>query len=269
VKTLGDESAVPPPSTGLPSGIVSDMAVTTMIDVLIRKLERYGAISGPERTFLAQAVSRVVEYEPGQNIVNEGSGPAESCLVLDGFAGRIKLLPAGTRQILAFHIPGDFCDLHSFLLKRMDHGIEALSRCKIAKVPHEKIAEITDRFPSLTRALWWDTALDAAIHREWMVGMGRRSAYEQIAHLLCEMLLRLRAVGLVQDDSFDLPLSQEHLGDASGLSVVHVNRTLQALRRGNLVISNGRRITIPDLQALKEAADFDPAYLQMKGGPES
>jgi CRP-like cAMP-binding protein len=190
--------------------------------------------------------------------------------MLEGFAGRIKILPGGARQILAIHIPGDFCDLHSIVLKRMDHGNEALSRCRIAKVPHAQIEEITERFPRLARALWWDIAVDAAIHREWMIGMGRRTACERIAHLLCEMLLRLRSVGLVGDDnSYELPLTQQQLGDASGLSAVHVNRMLQALRRGGLIISRGKRITIPNLDALKEAADFDPSYLQVRGGPEN
>ena len=113
--------------------------------------------------------------------------------------------------------------------------------------------------------MWWDTALDAAIHRAWMVSMGRRTAYEQVAHLLCEMFLRLGVVGLVKDKSFDFPVTQEQLGDAFGLSAVHVNRMLQALRRGELIHTAGRRITIPDITALKEAAGFDPTYLERKG----
>jgi CRP-like cAMP-binding protein len=239
-----------------------------MIDYLIRKLERFGPVTEDERAFLIQASGRTFNYSPHEMIVEEGSSPSDSCIVVQGFAGRIKFLPDGTRQILAFHIPGDFCDLHSFLLQRMDHGIMALTQCVIAKVSHAHISEITDRFPRLTRALWWDTATDAAVHREWMVSMGRRSAYEQMAHLLCEMLLRLRSVGLVKGDTYELPVTQEELGDAFGLSGVHVNRMLQALRRGNLIISHGKYITIPDLEALKEAAGFDPTYLEAKGGPK-
>lgn len=238
-----------------------------MFEALFMKLERYEPLSNEEKAFFAGAVARVLDYLPGQNIVEEGSQPPESTVVLAGFAGRFKSLPEGTRQILAFHIPGDCCDLHSFLLARMDHGIEALSKCVVAKVPHEAIAEVIERFPRLTRTLWWDTAIDAAIHREWMVSMGRRSAYEQIAHLLCEMYVRLRFVGLVDNGGFELPINQEQLGDAFGLSSVHVNRMLQALRRANLIVSAGRRITIPDLPALKEAAGFDPIYLEAKGHP--
>src|ERR1700709_258160 len=219
-----------------------------MTDHLIRKLAQYGPVAEDERAFLAKASRRLFNFSPNSMIVEEGSSPSDSWLVVQGFAGRVKFLPDGTRQILAFHIPGDFCDLHSFLLQRMDHGIMALTQCVIAKVSHADIGEITERFPRLTRALWWDTAIDAAIHREWMISMGRRSAYEQMAHLLCEMLLRLRIVGLVKGDSYELPITQDQLGDAFGLSGVHVNRMLQALRRGNLIISNGKDITIPDVE---------------------
>jgi CRP-like cAMP-binding protein len=236
-----------------------------MMESLFAKLARYEPIADQEKAFLVASVSQGIDYAPGQSIVEEGSSPVESSLVLEGFAGRTRILADGARQILAFHIPGDFCDLHSFLLARMDHSIEALGRCRVAKVPHRRIANITERFPRLTRALWWDIALDAAIQREWMVSMGRRSAYEQMAHLLCEMFLRLRVVGLVSGNSFDLPVTQEQLGDAFGLSTVHVNRMLQALRRGNLIATSGRRITVPDLEALKEAAGFDPIYLERRG----
>ena len=244
------------------------MSEVQMTGVLIDKLERYEPVPEAERDFLEQAAARVVEYETGQSIAQEGQAPSESCLVLEAFVGRVKILPGGTRQILAIHIPGDFCDLHSFVLKKLDHDIEALSRCKVAKVPHAQIKEMTERFPRLTRALWRDVAIDGAIHREWMIGMGRRTAYERIAHLFCEMLLRLRSVGLVGDDnSYDLPLTQQQLGDVLGLSGVHVNRMLQALRRGGLIVSHGKRITIPDVDALTDAADFDPTYLHVHGSP--
>jgi CRP-like cAMP-binding protein len=221
-----------------------------LIAALIKKLERYGAISDDERGFLEQAPWRVVTYQDDQPIVREGDAPKESCLVVEGFACRFKSLLEGTRQIMAFHIPGDFCDLHSFLLKMMDHGIAAVGPCTIAKVPHATVEEITERHPRLTRALWWDTAMDAAIHREWMISMGRRSAYQQIAHLLCELLLRLRSVGLAEGNSYELPATQNELGDAFGLSTVHVNRMLQELRTDGLIIYKGKLVTIPDPERL-------------------
>jgi CRP-like cAMP-binding protein len=146
----------------------------------------------------------------------------------------------------------------------MDHGIAASGRCRIGRLPYATLHEITERFPRLTRALWWDTALDAGIHREWMISMGRRDAYQEIAHLLCELLLRFRSVGLAEDDSYVLPATQSELGDAFGLSTVHVNRTLQKLREEGLVVTTGRRVVIPDPERLMKMADFDPTYLQVK-----
>jgi CRP-like cAMP-binding protein len=189
--------------------------------------------------------------------------------MVEGFACRFKLLRDGKRQILAFHIPGDFCDLHSFFLERMDHGIAAVSKCTVAKLPHSTVKEITERYPGLTRALMWDVAMDAAIFREWAIGLGRRSAREQIAHLLCELLLRLKSVGLVEDNSYSLAPTQADLGDALGLSTVHVNRVLQELRSEGLIVSNGKHVSIPDMGKLKDAAGFDPAYLYARGGAGS
>jgi CRP-like cAMP-binding protein len=237
-----------------------------VIERLIRKLENYGPVSEEERRFLEQPPSRVRDYRPHEDIAREGDCPAESYLVVEGFACRYKLLPGGTRQIMALHVPGDFCDLHSFSLKRLDHSIAAVSQCRIVRFPHAVFNDLTERYPQLTRALLWDAAIDGAIMRQWMVSMGRRSAYQQIAHLLCELFLRLRFVGLVEGDSFELPATQEELGDAFGLSAVHVNRTLQELRGNSLIASKSKRVTIPDLERLKEAAGFDPAYLHVRGG---
>ena len=238
-----------------------------MIERLIRKFEQYGPVSEDERQVLERAVSRVDEYSPHQDIVREGDCPSDSCLILDGFAYRYKLLEQGTRQILALHIPGDFCDLHSFVLKRMDHGIAAVSPCSVAKVPHAIINEITETQPRLARAFWWDTAIDAAVTREGMVSMGCRTASQQMAHLFCELFLRLRTVGLVEGTTYDLPVTQAELGDVFGLSTVHVNRVLQELRGAGLVIWDGKRVTIPDLAALMQTAAFSPEYLHVRGGP--
>jgi len=189
--------------------------------------------------------------------------------MVEGFACRFKLLQNGRRQILAFHIPGDFCDLHSFSLKRMDHGISAITKCAVAKVPHGTVREMTERYPGLTRAFMWDVAMDAAVFREWMVTLGRRSAREKVAHLLCELMVRLQSVGLSEENSYALAPRQADLGDALGLSTVHVNRTLQELRAECLIVSNGKRLTIPDVDKLKEAAEFNPAYLNALGGAAS
>ena len=236
-----------------------------MLDLLIRKLERYHGVSAEERQFLEKAPWRVVEYQSHEPIVREGDSLTEACVILEGFAYRFKTLRQGTRQIMAFHIPGDFCDLHGFLLEQMDHGIAASGPCKIGRLPHKTLHECMERLPRLTRALWWDTALDAAIHREWMVSMGRRDAHEQIAHLLCELLLRFQWVGLSENNTYVLPATQIELGDAFGLSTVHVNRMLQRLRKEGLIILTGGRVTIPDPVQLMKVAGFDPTYLQVRG----
>lgn len=237
-----------------------------MIDPLLRKLERYGPLGEEEKTFLRKAPFHRHECEAHQAIVQEGDRPSESCLMVEGFACRFKLVRDGKRQILAFHLPGDFCDLHSFSLQRMDHGIAAVTRCAVAKLPHGTVREITERYPGLTRALMWDMALDAAIFREWMLGLGRRSAREQMAHLFCELLLRLKWVGLVEDNGYLLAPSQADLGDALGISTVHVNRMLQALRGEGLIVSTGKHLQIPDVEKLMDIAGFDPAYLYARGG---
>jgi CRP-like cAMP-binding protein len=234
-------------------------------DLLLRKLERQGQLSEEEKQFIVQAPWRIVDYQPHEPIVREGDSPSDSCLVVEGFAYRFKSLPEGKRQIMAFHIPGDFCDLHGFLLKQMDHGIAASGQCKIGRLPHSTFDKIIERYPGLTRALWWDTALDAAIYREWMVSMGRRDAYRRIAHLLCELLMRFQFVGLNEGDSYPLPVTQEELGDAFGLTTVHVNRTLQRLREEGLVVMTGKRVTIPEPDRLMGVAGFDPTYLRVSG----
>ena len=237
-----------------------------MIDPLLRKLERYERLSAEEKAFLREAPFHVHDYEPHQAIVQEGDCPSESCLIVEGFACRFKLVRDGKRQILAFHLPGDFCDLHSFSLERMDHGIASVTKCAVAKLPHAVVREITERYPGLTRALLWDMAMDAAIFREWMLGLGRRSAREQMAHLFCEFLVRLKWVGLAEGNGYLLALTQADLGDALGLSTVHVNRTLQDLRGEGLIVSTGKHLNIPDVEKLMEVAGFDPAYLHVRRG---
>ena len=183
-------------------------------------------------------------------------------MLLEGFVYRHKMLPEGRRQILSFQIPGDFVDLHSFLLKTMDHAVSTLTPCKLVFVPHASLRRITQEFPGLTRALWWDVALDGAIFREWMVGLGRRSAQGRIAHLICETLYRLRAIGLADQDRYFFPVKQVELADAVGMSAVHVNRVLQEFRRAGIVENNRGQLVIHDLARLCRIGDFEPSYLQ-------
>jgi CRP-like cAMP-binding protein len=238
-----------------------------VISRLIRKLERRDVLLDEERQVLEGAVTRVKEARMDEDLVRDGERPSESTLLLEGFAARYKLLQNGRRQITALHIPGDFIDLHSFLLKKMDHSVVALTPCRICLVPHSTLREITETHLHLGRLLWLSTLIDAAIHREWLVAMGRRPALNQIAHLVCELFLRLQVVGLTQDMSFELPLTQAELGDVLGLSTVHVNRVIKQLRADGLVTWSEQRIVIEDWTRLQEVAEFDPTFLNLDNEP--
>jgi CRP-like cAMP-binding protein len=237
-----------------------------MIEALVRKLSRYASLAPEEAEAIRALPSRVQTYEKGQQIVCEGTAPDESAVILRGLAFRYRALANGTRQIMALHIPGDFVDLHSFVLRPMDHSVSAACPSRIARVPHASITQLLERHPRLAQHLMWDLALDAATYREWMVGLGRRTAYERIAHLFCELYYRMKMAGLLQGRSFELRLSQAELGDISGLSTVHVNRSLQTLRQDGLITMEKGLLTIPDIGKLSQAAGFDPAYLHLIGG---
>jgi CRP-like cAMP-binding protein len=162
---------------------------------------------------------------------------------------------------VAVHVPGDFADLHSFVLNPLDHAIAAAAPTRLARIPHAALAQMIRQHPDLARWLMWEIALDAAISREWLAALGRRSAYRHIAHLFCELYFRMDWAGQVKDQSFELALNQGELGDACGLSTVHVNRTLQDLRKEGLIVLENYQLMIPDIDALMAAARFDPAYL--------
>jgi CRP-like cAMP-binding protein len=232
---------------------------------LVRKLELFAPLPDEERRALEKAPWRVREYGADEDVISEGDRPSESTLVLEGFACRYKLLPDGRRQIASFHIPGDFVDLHSFLLKQMDHAVATLTPCRMGALPHEVVKDICERYPRLARAFWWDTVVDGAIFRQWMIGIGRRTALGRIAHLLCELHARLHAVGLADDDTYAFPVTQTELGDALGLSTVHVNRVLQELRGKGLITLRGGTLAILNPASLREVASFDPAYLYLHG----
>lgn len=238
-----------------------------MLDPFFRKLEVRDALGDDERLALIAAGSPQEIFAPGADLVREGDRPERSILVISGFCTRYRLLADGQRQIMAIHIPGDFVDLHSFLIKQMDHSVGALSECVIVPFPHANLAEITRQFPHLTRLLWLTTLLDSAILREWIVAMGRRSAVNQLAHLICELYVRLDLIGAVSDQTFVFPVTQTDLGDTLGLSPVHVNRIIQELRRDGLIAWRDRVVRILDWPALQARAEFDPTYLHLTREP--
>jgi CRP-like cAMP-binding protein len=234
---------------------------------LVRKLEARDDLSDEERAIIEQMFTEVRLVQAGDDIVRDGDRPRHSTLVVSGVAARYKVLQEGERQITALHLAGDFVDLHSFLLKEMDHGVTAISQCRIATVPHETLAALSVRQPHLTRLFWFLTLLDGALHREWLVAMGRRSAVGQLAHLLCELKLRLGVVGSGDQDSFAMPVTQVDLSDILGLSSVHVNRVLQELRADNLITWKGVNVSILNWDGLRRLAEFDDRYLHIVKEP--
>lgn len=232
---------------------------------LIRKLEAIVDLSDIERKALLGLPMTIKGLGPDEDFVRDGDRPSDCCLIVEGFACRYKILADGRRQIMSFHIPGDIPDLQSLHLKVMDHSISTLVPSTVGFIPHEALREFTHRHPRIGDALWRDTLIDAAVFREWIIGIGRRSAYTRIAHLFCELLVRLRSVGIAEAHTIDLPITQAELGDALGLSTVHVNRVLQELRGDGLITLRGRYLSVQDWPGLKAAGEFDPTYLHLSG----
>ena len=238
-----------------------------MANVLIAKLERGADLTAEDRARLDSVVRNPRKVGKRKDLIREGDAPNVVQLVLDGFACRYKVLPNGRRQIMAFLIPGDFCDFHVAILGTMDHSIATLTPCTMVEIPRETISDLTSNHPRITRALWWSTLVDEAILREWLVSMGQRPADQQVAHVLCELLVRLQSVGRATDTSYEFPLTQQELGDAMGLSVVHTNRSLQALREEGLLVLTEGKVTIPDVARMSDYAGFDPNYLHLTQRP--
>lgn len=235
-----------------------------MTNPLIAKLE-YGAdLTDADRATLANLTRQTRYVGARQDLIQHGERPEVVYLILEGFACRYKILHSGSRQNMAYLVPGDFCDLHIAILDQMDHGIATLSSCTVVEIPRATILDLTDNHPRITRALWWCTLVDEGTLREWLVNLGQRQADQRMAHLFCELRLRLRAVGLADADSFEMPITQVEIGETLGLSVVHVNRTLQALREANLVVFRGRRVTIPNAGRLEAYCEFEPSYLHLE-----
>lgn len=238
-----------------------------MIEAHLQKLRLRDSISAEEEAAIRGAFGEPLQTPADRVFIREGQELTESTLLIDGWMARAKDLREGQRQISELHIAGDFVDLHSFTLKRLEHDIIALTPCTVVAIPHQKLTEITERHPHLTRVYWFLTNLDAAMHRERTLSLGKRSALSRIAHLICEMNVRLAIVGRTQGNSYEFPVTQVELGECMGMTAVHANRTLQELRRQGLITLRGGRLDILDLPRLQNVAEFDPAYLYLERKP--
>lgn len=236
-------------------------------ETLLLKLRARDVVGEEEAAVLRASVSEVRELPAGRAVVRARTTLSVSILLIKGIACRYKDLEDGERQIMELHVPGDFVDLHGFLLKQLDHNVGSVTPVTMALVPHDRLANITETHPHLARLLWFSTLLDAAIHREKILSIGRRSALARIAHILCELFVRLRLVGLAGEKSYTLPLTQADLADATGLTAVHVNRMLKRLRGDELLVFRGGEVTILDWERLQRLAEFDPTYLYLERRP--
>lgn len=234
-----------------------------MVGRFIENLEVYGRLPDADRAAIAALPVAVRRFDLGDDIVVEGDAPSQCRLLISGLAFRHKTMRDGRRQIMSFHVPGEVCDIEGLLLA-MDHSVSALSRAEVGFIPHAAMQALIDSHPAISRAMWRRDLVDGAVAREWMVGMGRRTAYARIAHLFCEMFARLGALGLVDGHRCRFPITQTHLSDALGLSVVHTNRVLQALRGDGLLSFRGGELIVHDWPGLQAAGEFDPAYLHLR-----
>jgi CRP-like cAMP-binding protein len=237
------------------------LAGGSMIEAHLRRVRARHSLNEAEEAVIRACVSDVRTVSARKTIIHAGEVVDHSTILIKGLTCRYKDLNEGQRQITELHVAGDFLDLHGLTLKRLDQNVMALTACRIALVPHRRLVEITEQYPRLTRVYWFSTNLDAAVHREWELSLGRRTAVSRCAHLLCELRFRLEIVGLADTRGYDLPLSQIDLAECLGLTSVHVNRSLRRLREDNIVTFKRGRVEIHDLAALEAVAEFDPAYL--------
>ena len=243
-----------------------------MIDRLLLKLRRYDKVSPEEEDALRQAAAQPLTFKRGATLVRARTELSASTLLVDGLVHSFRDVEDGSRQTVQLAVPGDFIDLHSLLMKEVDHNLAALSECRVVKFPHDRLLEITERYPHLTRVLWLSTVLDGAIERETITSLGIRRAVSRLAHLFCELQVRLEVVDLASactTDScwYDLRLNQEQLSDILGMTPVHLNRMLKELRERGLLIFKGRTVEIPNWPGLVALAEFDPFYLGLRERP--
>jgi CRP-like cAMP-binding protein len=231
---------------------------------MVAKLAYWEKLDAADRQAILALPHTIKRLEQHHYIIRERDKATHSCLLLSGFAVRHKIVGGGSRQIVAIHMKGDMVDLQNSVLGSADHGVQMLTVGQIAMIPREAILRIAFERPAVGRTMWFDTLVDGSISREWIANVGRRDARTRIAHLLCEFALRLKVAGLGGEDGYQLPMTQEQLGDTTGLTSVHVNRTIKQLEADGLIDRvSPRMISIGDWKKLAEVGDFDSHYLHL------
>ncbi|MFL6785635.1 MAG: Crp/Fnr family transcriptional regulator [Sphingomicrobium sp.] len=234
------------------------------LQLLARKLNLHHCLSDGDQQAILALQHKIRRLEAQSYLLREGDRPDRCAVLLEGYAFRHKLTGDGSRQILAINIPGEALDFQNLFLEEADHNVQMLSRGVVAEVPRGAIEALVDAHPVVGRAILVTTLVEASIFREWVVNIGQRNARSRIAHLLCEFAYRLNAQNLSGDGACELPITQEQLADATGLTAVHVNRVLQALQREGLIARDRRMVRFPSWQRMQDVADFNPRYLHTR-----
>jgi CRP-like cAMP-binding protein len=229
-------------------------------------LEKLAPLGDADRAAILALPFNTRTITPRQCIIREGDEVDHSCLLQSGFVARHKVVADGMRQIVSIHMAGDMVNAQNSLLRHADHSVEALTRAVVSFIPGRAIVELAASRPAVAFAMWMDTLIDGSVFREWVANVGRRDATTRTAHVLCEFALRQERAGLGSRSRFDLPMTQQELADALGLTHVHVNRTLKALEQADLIHRDRRAVTVADWDRLCAAGDFDPSYLHIIEG---
>jgi CRP-like cAMP-binding protein len=234
------------------------------LEPMVRKLEYWHKFDDDDRAAVLGLPHHVRTLEQNHYIVREFDRATHTCVLLSGFAMRHKIVAGGARQIVALHMKGDVVDLQNSLLAIADHSVQMLTAGKVAMIPREAVSRIAFERPNVGKAMWLDTLVDASVFREWIANVGRRNARTRVAHILCEFSLRLKVAGIGEQNGYEMPMTQEQLGDATGLTSVHINRTLKSLEADQLITrTTPRSIVVGDWRKLAEAGDFNSAYLHL------
>ena len=233
------------------------------LSLLLRQLEAQGPLPAEDRALILGLPCRLRRLDAGSYLLREGDVPAHCSVLVTGYAFRQKVTGSGARQILSICIPGDAVDLQNMFLDISDHGVQLLTQAKVADIPRDVLQDLVLANPRIGHAMIELTLIESSILREWVVNVGRRDARARVAHILCEFAVRLEQRGLTTDHGFELPMTQEQLADATGLTSVHVNRVLRSLESDGLINRRRRQIHFDDWRALQDAGDFSRRYLHV------
>ena len=233
-------------------------------EIFVRHLALIGELSEADKAALMTLQGEIRDIRRGEDLLTVGDRPRESVCVISGMLHRYKTTPEGKRQIHSFYLPGDTPCLETVPIDVMDNSLAATAPSRVGIVPHPELFRVMSERPQVLHLLWRETLVQAAVFREWLTRNSQLLAHGQMAHFFCEIMVRARAHGIARGDSCELPITQEDLGDALGMSTVHVNRTLMVLRAGGLVEFQGGVLTVPDLERLMDMAEFDPTYLHLR-----